>query len=299
MLPKSSHTKRNKESMWGYIFIAPQVIGMCLFIIAPVIASFFISFTEWDFVSSPKWVGIRNYETQLTSPLFWKILGNTVYYTVATVAGGIILAVLLALLVNVKLKGVEIYRALYFIPVITPMVAVALVWVWLYNPDFGVINYLLSLIGINGPDWLASVTWAMPAIIIMSLWKGLGYNMTIFLAGLQDIPSSLYEAAEIDGANSWSKFRYITLPMLSPILFFVLIMSLIGGFQMFTESYVMTRGGPADATNVIVLQIYNLAFRWWKMGEAAAISWILFVIILTITFVQFSLSKKWVFYERG
>ncbi len=290
---------KNRESIWGYVFIAPQVIGVCLFIVGPVIASLFISFTEWNLVSPPNWVGIRNYKTQFSLPLFWKVLFNTTYYTLATVILGIVFAILLALLVNAKLKGITLYRAMYFIPVITPMTAVALVWVWLYNPDFGVINYLLSLIGIKGPDWLASTTWAMPAVIIMSLWKGLGYNMMIFLAGLQDVPSSLYEAAEIDGASGWDRFRYITLPMLSPTIFFVLIMSLIGGFQVFTESYIMTRGGPSDATNVIVLYIYDLAFRWWKMGEATAIAWVLFVIILSVTFIQFLSSKKWVFYERS
>ncbi len=291
--------RRRRENLMAYLFISPQLLGVLLFTIGPVIFAFLLSFSEWNLVAPLKWVGLKNYEVQLNHPIFKKALFNTAYFAFASIPLGIVLSLGLALALNRKMRGLTWYRSIYFLPVVTPMVAVALVWAWLYNPDFGVINNILLKFGIKGPKWLASTKWAMPSIIFMSVWKGLGYNMVIFLAGLQGIPQHLYEAARIDGATSWKQFRYITLPMLSPATFFVLIMSMIGSFQIFAQSYIMTSGGPANATMVLVLHIYNLAFRYWKMGEASAVAWVLFTIIFIITLIQFAYSKRWVHYYGG
>jgi len=289
---------RQKTTLMAYVFILPQIIGMFCFILGPMIASFIISFSRWNLVDPLQWVGFENFRTRFYSPLFWKVVLNTVYYTFVSVPLGIVISLGLALALNEKIRGVTWYRSVYFAPVVTPMVAVALVWSWLYNPDFGVINTVLNYVGIKGPKWLADTTWAMPSVIIMSIWKTLGFNMVIFLAGLQDIPERLYEVAAIDGANRWHKFRSITLPMLSPSVFFAMIISVISSFQAFSQIYIMTGGGPANSTNVIVLHIYELAFEYWKMGEGCVVGWVLFTIILLFTLIQFSLSGRWVYYER-
>lgn len=290
--------QKQKTALIAYIFILPQIIGMFCFILGPMVASLVISFSRWNLVGPPQWVGFENFRIQFHDPLFWKVVLNTVYYSLVSVPLGIVISLGLALVLNQKIKGVTWYRSVYFIPVVTPMVAVALVWSWLYSPDFGAINTVLNYVGIKGPKWLSDTTWAMPSVIIMSIWKSLGFNMVILLAGLQDIPEQLYEAADLDGAGRWHKFKNITLPMLSPAIFFVMIMSVISSFQVFSQIYVMTEGGPANSTNVIVLHIYNLAFRYWKMGEACVVGWVLFSIVLLFTLIQFGLSKRWVYYER-
>jgi len=290
--------QKQKTALMAYIFILPQIIGMFCFILGPMVGSLVISFSRWNLVDPPQWVGFENFGIQFRNPLFWKVVLNTVYYSFVSVPLGIVVSLGLALVLNQKIKGVTWYRSVYFAPVVTPMVAVALVWSWLYNPDFGAINTVLNYVGIEGPKWLADTTWAMPSIIIMSIWKSLGFNMVIFLAGLQDIPEQLYEVAGLDGANRWHKFRNITLPMLSPTIFFVMIISVISSFQVFSQIYIMTGGGPANSTNVIVLHIYDLAFRYWKMGEGCVVGWVLFTIVLLFTLIQFGLSKRWVYYER-
>jgi len=290
--------QKQKTALIAYIFILPQIIGMLCFILGPMVASLVISFSRWNLVDPPQWVGFENFRIQFHDPLFWKVLLNTVYYSFASVPLGIVISLGLALVLNQKIKGVTWYRSVYFAPVVTPMVAVALVWSWLYNPDFGAINTVLNYVGIKGPKWLADTTWAMPSVIIMSIWKSLGFNMVILLAGLQDIPEQLYEVAGLDGADRWHKFKNITLPMLSPAIFFVMIISVISSFQVFSQIYIMTGGGPANSTNVIVLHIYDLAFRYWKMGEGSVVGWVLFAIILLFTSIQFGLSKRWVYYER-
>jgi multiple sugar transport system permease protein len=242
-------------------------------------------------------VGLSNYVRLFTTPLVWQIFGNTLYYTAVIVPVGAALALGLALALNRGLRGIVVLRSLYFLPVISSTVAVSLVWGWLYNQQFGLINYLLSLVGITGPAWLADTTTAMPSIIIMSIWKGLGYNMVIFLAGLQGIPQELYEAAKIDGAGAWARFRYVTWPLVSPTTFFVVVLSTIAAFQVFDQTYVMTAGGPAYSTTTLALFIYQNAFQWFHMGYAAALSYVLFLAVAAVTLIQFRAQGRFVFYR--
>ncbi|WP_130860404.1 carbohydrate ABC transporter permease [Gracilibacillus phocaeensis] len=289
-------SRRARENMWAYLFIGPQMIGLTLFIIGPIIFAFAISFTDWDIGSTPTWLGLENYTKQLSDSVFWKVVRNTSVFALINIPLTMIGSLIIALMLNQNIKGKVILRTAYFMPVVTSSVAVALVWTWMYNPDFGLINSSLGFIGIEGPGWLSSLKWALPSIAFMTIWQGIGYNMILFLAGLQGISKQLYEAAIIDGANAWQKFWKITFPLLSPTIFFVLVMLLINSFQIFNEPYMMTKGGPADASNVFVLHIYDKAFQFFQMGEASAIAFILFVIILVFTLLQFKFSK-WVNYD--
>ncbi|WP_256709688.1 sugar ABC transporter permease [Paenibacillus sp. FSL H8-0548] len=288
--------RKIKDNGWAYLFIAPQLLGLLAFIVGPVVFSFVISFMEWDIGSTPQWTGLDNYSKQVSDPTFWKVLGNTTVFALLNIPLTVIGALALALMLNQNIRGKVIFRAAYFIPVVTSSVAVALVWTWMYNPNYGLINSGLSFIGIEGPGWLSDLKWALPSIVIMTVWQGVGYNMILFLAGLQGVSAHLYEAAKIDGAGGWQRFWKITLPMISPTTFFVVIMLMIGSMQIFSEPYMMTRGGPADATNVLVLHIFKTAFQFFRMGEASAISFVLFLIIFIITLVQFKFSK-WVNYD--
>jgi multiple sugar transport system permease protein len=233
----------------------------------------------------------------LDTPLFWTTLRNTLYYTLLFIPGAVILPLLVAVVMNQPLRGITLYRSIYFLPVVTSTVAVALVWQWLYNPEFGPINYLLDLAGIKGPAWIASPTWAMPALVVMSVWQVIGYNMVIYLAGLQGIPEEYYEAAAIDGATRWRQFFYITAPLISPTTFFVLIISIIGSLQVFEQTYILTQGGPAYSTLTIAFYIYQQAFQFFHMGFGAALSYVLFLIILLLTLIQFRVQRRWVFYN--
>ncbi len=288
---------RRQEERWAYLFILPQFLGLICFILGPVLATLFLSFTSWDLISPPQWIGMANYTAQLEAQVFWRSWSNTFYFAVVSVGGSILISLALALALNEKLRGVTIYRGIYFLPVVTSAVAVSIVWRWLYNPDFGLFNVLLTAVGLPRLPWLSSLRWAMPSVIIMSIWQSLGYNMVIFLAGLQGIGVQFYEAAQIDGANAWQRFRYITLPMLSPTTFFVLVTSTIGALQAFNQVYVMTNGGPANATRVILLHIYILAFRLFNIGEASAVSWILFLVLFVLTLINFGVARRWVHYE--
>ncbi len=287
----------DNENTVGYLFVAPLLLGLLIFTYGPVLAAFFLSFTKGDYISTPKWIGLGNYQALLQEDLFWTSMRNTIYYVVGVVPAGLILSLLLAIAMNQKLRGIVFFRSIFFLPTITSSVAISLMWLWIYNPEFGVLNFLLKQVGVKGPTWLSSSTWAMPAIIIMAIWRGLGYNMLIYLAGLQGIPDVYYEAAEIDGAGGWAKFRNITLPLLTPTTFMLLILSLIGAFQVFEYTYVMTGGGPVYATLTIVLHIYNNAFRSFKMGYASALAYVLFAILLILTLIQLRLQKRWVHYE--
>ncbi len=287
---------RRQEERWAYLFLLPQYLGLLCFVVGPVLASLFLSFSEWNLVAPPQWIGFENYRVSFQTVVFWQTWRNTIYYVVASVSGSIVLSLLLALALNEKLRGVTIYRGIYFLPVVTSAVAVSMVWRWLYNPEFGLFNALLSMIGLPTLPWLNSLRWAMPSVIIMSIWQTVGYNMVIFLAGLQGIADQFYEAAEIDGANVWQRFRHITLPLLSPTTFFILITATIGAFQAFNQIYIMTNGGPANATRVVLLHIYILAFRLFKIGEASAVSWVLFLILFTLTLINFTVARKWVHY---
>lgn len=280
-----------------YLYLLPVIIGVVIVTGGAIVASFVLGFTEWDLVRAPQWVGVKNYATMFGSSLFWKVLGNTFYYVALStpmIVGG---ALGLALVVNRRIRGVAFFRTIYFFPVVTSMVAVATIWSWLYNPEFGLINFVLrTLFGVDGPRWLSSTSWAMPAIAVMTAWKVVGYNMVILLAGLQAVPQTLHEAALIDGAGPVRRFFRITLPMLSPTLFFVIVTTLIGSFQVFEQTYVLTQGGPANTTLTLSFFIYQNAFRFFKMGYATAMAYILFIVTMLATVIQFRLQKRWVYY---
>lgn len=290
--------KRHRDrAPQAYLFLLPVLIGVVLVTGGAIVASFVLGFTRWDLVTAPEWVGVANYREAFASDLFVKVLGNTFLYVVLSAPLSVACSLGLALLVNRRVRGITVFRTLYFFPVVTSMVAVAVVWSWLYNPEFGMINWLLeTLLGIEGPRWLLSTSWAMPAIALMSIWKGIGYNMLIFLAGLQAVPETLYEAAMIDGAGPWRRFTSITLPMLSPTTFFVVVITLIGSFQIFEQTYTMTQGGPANATLTLSYYIFQNAFQYFRMGYATAMAYILFAMTLVVTVAQFRLQKRWVFY---
>lgn len=288
-----------RETLAGYLFLLPNAIGFIIFTALAVVASAAISLTEWDLISDPKWVGIDNYVELFTNdPLFRTVLWNTFYFTIVSVPASTIIALGLALLFNTGLRMIPLFRTAYFLPVITATVVVAMIWRWFYNPDFGILNYVLWRLGVDvPPNWLADRTWAMPAIIIMAVWKQVGYNMVIFLAGLQSIPAHLYEAASIDGAGPWQRFWNITLPLLTPTTFFVLVITIIGSLQVFDAVLVLTDGGPANATRTMVYHIWEEAFVFLEMGYAAAVAWILFFIVFLVTLLQWKLQGRWVHYE--
>jgi len=288
---------KDSENVYGLAFVGPLIFGLVVFTYGPVLVAFYLSFNKGDYLSPLVWTGLGNYARAYHDPIFWKSLVNTSYYVAVTAPVGIILSLLLALAMNQKLRGVVFYRGIFFLPTITSSVAISVMFMWMYNPEFGIINTLLERVGINGPGWLGTTEWAMPAIIIMSVWRGLGYNMLLFLAGLQGIPEEFYEAAEIDGAGSIRRFWHITFPLLSPTTFMIAILSVIGGFQVFEYSYVMTRGGPLYSTMTLVLLVYQRAFETFEVGYASALAYILFGIILVLTMIQFKGQSRWVFYE--
>ncbi len=295
---QSASRRRLRNTIEGWMFIGPVILGVLSFQFVPILISMYASLTSWDGLRSPQFVGIANFVRLVTNDRFFRItLRNTLTYTFGHIPLTLGLALCLALLCNRKMIGVTWFRTAYFTPVVTNSVAISLVWLWLYAPDVGLFNWFLSLFGIDGPDWLSSSRWAMPAIILVSVWHGAGYPMVILLAGLQGIPQMLYEAATIDGASAWRRFRHVTLPLLTPTLFFLTITQFISSFQVFGLIYVMTRGGPANATNVYIYYLYQNAFSYGKMGYASAMAWILFAVIASITLIQWRLQKHWVFYE--
>lgn len=281
----------------GYAFISPWLLGFLIFTLYPFLASIYFSFTRYDIVSKPVWVGLVNYRALLhDDPLFWKSLHVTFNFALFSVPIGIVAGVSLALLLNMNVRGIAIYRTLFFLPSIAPTVANAMVFLWLLNPEIGLVNGLLkSAFRIEGPAWLQSTTWAPWSLILMSLW-GVGGSMVIYLAGLKDIPSYLYEAAVIDGAGPLHRLRHITLPMLTPVIFFNLVMGVIGAFQYFTEAYVMTQGGPEDRTLFYALYLFRRAWQYLDMGYASAMAWILFLIVMALTGFLFSTQRRWVHY---
>ncbi len=294
---KSTMSKSaRREELEFYLFISPWLIGFLLFGAGPIVASALISFTDWSLLSSPHWIGIENYRRLLQDPLFYKALVNTIYFGAGSVILGVIVSFLLALLLNQKVWGMPLFRTIFYLPSVVAGIATALLWVNIFHPDFGMINYVLGLFGIQGPGWLQSEEWVIPALIIMSVW-GAGNTMVIYLAGLQNIPEHLYEAAAIDGAGAWSKFWHVTVPMISPVIFFNLVTGFIASLQAFVLILVMTNGGPADASLVYGLYIYRQAFEYFDMGYASALAWVLFVLIILITALQFKFAQRWVYYE--
>lgn len=283
----------NNQSFAGIVFILPALLGTIIFILIPVICSFGLSFMDWDLINKAQYVGLKNYKTILEEPLFGKILINTIVYALSTSIFAVIIPLVLASIINSKIRGSEFFKTAYFLPFITPMVVVAIIWQWIFDPNIGGLNYLLKL-NIN---WLYDANFAMPAIIIVSVWKLIGYNMIIFLSGFAAINQSLFEAAKIDGAGPIKVFKHITVPLLSPTIFFVVIITCISSFQIFDLVYLMTQGGPLDSTNVLVYAIYRNAFEYFKIGEASAIAYVLFIIILILTAIQWQTRKKFVFNE--
>ncbi|MGI8550986.1 MAG: carbohydrate ABC transporter permease, partial [Dehalococcoidia bacterium] len=292
--------RSRREALEGYLYISPWIVGFLAFALGPMIASLYFSFTQYNVLSTPKFAGLYNYVYMFTRDrLFIVALERTAYYAVVSVVLGVGGSLLLAVLLDQRLFGVSVFRTLYFLPSLTPIVASALLWGWIFQPQFGMLNYLLSFVGLKGPAWLQSTEWAMPALIIMALWGGLGGGrMIIFIAGLQGIPQELYEAASMDGAGTLSRFLNVTLPLLTPTIFFNLVLGIIGSFSVFSVAYVATGGGPADATYFYVFHIFNRAFKDLDMGYAAALAWIFFLVLLVFTLIQFAMQKYWVYYEE-
>lgn len=288
---------KSDDLFWGYLMVAPVVLGLLLFYVWPVLQTFYYTFTDWGSFGNYTWSGIENYKQLFRDPLFFQALRNTFYYVILTVPIGIFIAILCAVLLNQRIRGVSVYRVIYYLPVITMPAAVAMVWRWLYNGDYGLINYALSQLGIKGPGWLTDPDIALYSVCVVIIWSSVGYNMIIFLSGLQGISQSFYEAAEIDGASPISQFFRITLPLLTPTIFFVTVMSLISSFQTFDIIYMMVGEIGIDATQTVVYLFYKYAFLLSEKGYAATVATVLFVIIMAVTAFQMRLQKKWVHYE--
>jgi multiple sugar transport system permease protein len=282
----------------AYFFLAPALLAIFIFFFIPVIAAFIISFTDFDIytlgdLSTLRFTGLGNYIKLIGDDLFWTALGNTFYFVLVAGPLSIIISLGAAIILNSKLVRFKaIFRLSYFIPVVTTLVAVAIVWRFIYHHNFGILNFFLGFFGINPIDWLGDPFWAMPSIILMAVWKNFGYNMIIFIAGLQNIPEELYEAASIEGAGGWQKFKSITIPMLAPTTVFISVITMIGFFQLFAEPYIMTQGGPLNSTLSIVQYMYQEGFRWWNMGYSASIAFVLFFIIFIGTLIQFRIQKS-------
>jgi len=284
----------NKQSFAAILFILPAILGTFVFIIIPTIASFALSFTQWDLLNEIKFIGLANYKEIFSDRIFIKILINTFVYAITTTIFGVLIPLILACILNSKIKCKDFFKTAYFLPFVTPMIVIAIIWEWIFDPNIGILNQLLHL-NIN---WLYDPNFAMPALILVSVWKLIGYNMIIFLAGLTGINQELLEASEIDGANAIQTFWKITVPLLSPTIFFVIIITAISSFQVFDLIYLMTQGGPLDSTNVIVYAIYKNAFEYFRIGKASALAYVLFVITFVLTALQWSFRKKMVYIEK-
>jgi len=294
---------RKREALEGYLYLAPWSLGFLIFVAGPMLASLYLSFTKYNVMLAPEWVGLGNYITALTKDaLFIPSILRTFYYTALVVPLGLALSLGVAVLLNRPLRLTSLWRTFFFLPTLTPVVAAALLWRWMLNPDAGIVNYLLAQIGIKGPGWLASTEWAIPSLALIGLWGSVGGSrMIIFLAGLQSVPYELLEAAEIDGAGRWAKFVNVTLPMITPTIFFNLVLGIIFALRTFESAFVATNGGPARATWFISLHIYQNAFVSFDMGYASALAWLFVIVILVFTLIQFRTADRWVYYagERG
>ena len=295
-LPRRRSLHR-REAIVAYLFALPWLLNLVLFNAYPIGAAIYYSFTEYAILKSPQWIGFENYHVMLTEDeRFWKAVYNSFYYSFFSVPLGLGIALGLALLLNQRLRAIGFFRTTFYLPSIVPTVAASIIWLWILNPEFGLVNTLLELVGVGGPPWLTDEDWSKPAYILMSLW-GIGPSTIIFLAGLQDIPPHLYEAAAIDGANAWQRLWNVTLPMLTPTIFFNLVMGIIGSLQVFTQVFIMSRGGPLDSTLFYVLYLYIQGFQFFHMGYASALAILLFLAILVLTLLVLSSSRRWVYYE--
>ena len=294
--PRISMSRR--ESLWAYATISPWIIGFLVFTVGPMIASLYFSFTEYNIIDAPRWIGLQNYQKVLTDPFFWHSLGVTLKFAVFALPLNLVFGFMIAVLLNQKIRGLKIWRTVYYLPSVVAGVAVALLFVRIFSPSQGILNPFLKLFGIEGPHWFDDPNWSVPALVIMSLWS-VGGGMIIYLAGLQGVPTDLYDAAKVDGANRAQRFRFVTLPMVSPVIFYNLVMGLIGTFQYFTEVYVISAGtgGPVRSTLFYNLYLYQNAFRYFKMGYASTMAWILFLIVVILTLLVFRSSSYWVYYE--
>ena len=287
-----------RQNRAGWAFVAPALALIGLFFFVPVLAGLFLSFTDFDIYAigrpdTARFMGLENYRQVLSNPLFWQALGNTFLFVILGGPLSVLTSLVAALLVSAKrVRYPGLFRSIFFMPVVTTLVAVAIVWRYLYHPQYGLLNWALGAVGIHPVDWLGDPHWAMFAIILMAVWKNFGYNMLIFIAGLQSIPEDLYEAAHLDGAGGWAQFRHVTLPSLAPTFLFVGVMTMLGNFQLFAEPYVMTQGGPLKATTTVVLLMYEEGFRWWRMGMAASLAFVLFVIMFLGTLIQMRLQGE-------
>lgn len=285
-----------EERIYGLAFVTPHIVGFFVFTVGAILASGYLSLTQWDLFGAPKWTGLGNYRKLLQDEIFWKALWNTVFYTGFRAPLSIALSLVVALLMNLKIRGVLWWRVVYFLPAVSSSVAIALVWRWIFSKDFGILNAFLAWFHLPPQNWLGSEELALPAVIVMSVWWSVGTNMVIYLAALQGVPTHLYEAAELDGAGVWGKFRHVTFPMITPTTFFLLILGTIGSLQVFDIFYVMTKGGPNFATTSLVMYIFQNAFEYFEMGYASAVAWVLFLIILILSLIQIRFSS-WVYYE--
>lgn len=289
-------TAKYREAVAGYLFLMPNFMGFLIFTIFPVIGSLLLSFSDWNMITSPVIVGFENYQTLGKDPLLLQSLSNTAFFSFLSVPLSIMLALFLAVIINKKIRGINFFKAAYFLPTIYSTVAVALIWQWIYDYQAGLLNHIIGWIHLGPYPWLVSPQWAMLSVVGVAVWRGVGYNMLIFLAGLQGVPAELYEAARIDGAKQWQIFWHVTRPVISPTTFFVTITSIINSFQVFDITTVLTNGGPGNATNTLVMLIYQHAFQFFRMGYASAIAYVLFGIVFVFTILQAWLSKRWVHY---
>ena len=285
------------EGRWALAFLAPTLIGLAVLSAGPILATFAISFTKWDLLTAPKLAGLYNYTALLSDDRFRLAFRNTFFYTLVSVPLGLAIALGLAMALNAKVRGIAFNRTAYFLPVVTSTIAVALVWQWIYNADSGLLNQVIGVFGIAPQKWLSDPTLAMPSIVAMSIWQGLGINVIIFLAALQGIPQELLDAANVDGAGRWAQFRNVILPLLTPAIFFTGVLSLIGSFQVFDQIFVLIKPRPTDATITVVYFIYENGFKFFKMGYASAASWILFLIVAVFTAIYFWSQRRWVHYQ--
>lgn len=289
-------TREDKRNLVkGLLFTAPWLVGLAVFTTIPALMSLYFSFCDYSVLNPPVFIGATNFTDLARDEVFWQSLNNTLIYAVAALPLGTVLGIVLALLLNQQIIARPVFRTIFFLPSLVPLVALAILWQWIFNGEFGVLNHALGWFGIDGPNWLTDTTWAKPALIITALW-GVGNSVVIYLAGLQDVPRDYYEAARVDGANWWQQTRHITLPMISPVIYFNVIMGTIGVLQIFAVPYVMTGGGPARATLFYTMYLFNQAFRYLNMGYACAMAWVLFVIVAGLTLLAHRLSKGHVYY---
>jgi multiple sugar transport system permease protein len=292
-------TNRVREALTGYLFITPWIVGFLILGLGPMVASLYLSLTDYQLVDPPVFVGAKNYVDAFThDELFWPSLRRSITFVILDVPIGIGLSLLLAVLLDQKIRGSNLFRTLFFLPSVTPTVAAIFFWLWILQPEWGLLNWIVSLFGVRGPAWLASTEWSIPALVLMDLWASAGgTRMILFLAGLQGIPQEYYEAAEVDGARAWHKFRHVTLPMLTPTIFFVSVLTVIFALRVFTSAYVATGGGPAYSTWFYTFHLFKQAFQFFNMGYASALGWLFFLLLLGLTYVQFRNQARWVHYE--